>query len=111
MPRCGFALEARPYRSRTQRRFNSQNGNLLKINPEKWHVFRGRINVVFSPSFTSIPPQIHHQKTTIYTTFSQKSQQVKPLHTGSRLSAPGGWSCRWAFHSIVSQQFDAAHNY
>jgi hypothetical protein len=29
-----------------------------------WHIFRGVFNAIFWPSFTSIPPRFHHQKTT-----------------------------------------------
>jgi len=45
-----------------------------------WHDFRGRINVVFSPSFTSNPPQIHHQKTTIYHHVFTKTPVKTPFH-------------------------------
>jgi len=51
-----------------------------------WHVFRGQINVVFSPSFTSIPPQIHHQKTTIRTTFFEKTPAKTPFHHTKKIS-------------------------
>jgi hypothetical protein len=51
-----------------------------KINPKMWHVFRGRIKAVFSPSFTSIPPQIHHQKTTICHHVFAKTPAKMPFH-------------------------------
>jgi hypothetical protein len=50
-----------------------------------WRVFRGRINVVFSPSFTSIPPQIHHQKPPSATTFSQKPLQKHHFTTPEKI--------------------------
>jgi hypothetical protein len=43
--------------------------------------FARRINVVFSPSFTSLPPQIHHQKTAICTMFFAKTPAKTPVHT------------------------------
>jgi hypothetical protein len=45
-----------------------------------WHIFRERIQVVFSPSFTSIPPQIHHQKTTICRHVFAKTPAKTPSH-------------------------------
>ena len=29
-----------------------------------WRIFRSRLNTIFSPRFTSIPPRFHHQNTT-----------------------------------------------
>jgi hypothetical protein len=55
-----------------KRKPNSQNGNPSKINPEKWHVFRGRKMTVNLPAFTSNPPQIHQRKTTFCTPFLPK---------------------------------------
>jgi hypothetical protein len=47
--------------------------------------FRWQIQVVFSPSFTSIPPQIHHQKTIICTTFFAKTPAKTPSdHSGKK---------------------------
>jgi hypothetical protein len=37
-----------------------------KINLKNMAYFRGRNKVIFRPSVTSVPPQIHHQRTTIY---------------------------------------------
>jgi hypothetical protein len=38
------------------------------------------INVAFPPSSTSIPPQVHHQKTTICTPFFAKTPAKTPVH-------------------------------
>jgi hypothetical protein len=46
--------------------------------------FSDRISVVFPPPFTSIPPQIHHQKTTICTTFFAKPLQKHHLTTAEK---------------------------
>src|SRR5258707_7796569 len=52
-----------------------------------WHIFRGRIQVVFSPSFTSIPPQIHHQKTTICRhVFAKTPAKTPSQHAVKKLS-------------------------
>jgi hypothetical protein len=48
--------------------------------------FARPINVVFSPSFTILPPQIHHQKTTICTTFFAKTPAKPPFHTPEKNS-------------------------
>jgi hypothetical protein len=39
---------------------------------KKWHVFRARKLTINFPSFTSNPPQLHHQNTTFYHPFSPK---------------------------------------
>jgi len=42
--------------------------------------FASEKHAVFSPSFTSVPPQIHHQKATICPTFFAKTPAKTPLH-------------------------------
>ena len=62
-----------------------------------WHVFRGRIKVVFPPSFTSLPPQIHHQKTTICTTFFAKNPHKNtppPIARSTSAELPAGLRLR-----------------
>jgi hypothetical protein len=54
-------------------RAHSQKGNQSKINPQSGENFRTRKVTINQPQITTIPPQIHRQKTTFCTPVSPKT--------------------------------------
>src|SRR3981189_821406 len=52
-----------------------------------WHIFRSRKDGVFSPCFTTNPPQPHHQKTTFCTPLFAKTPAKTPS-TAPRFFSP-----------------------